>query len=180
MKTKEDFDNFVKELIYHHRGPGVKEHGTRSPVFVVHRTERIYGFECTDNSGYLSNGDYVFYASLQECIDSRDDSEIPDLIKNFNNENNSNISTVEEWIHLDKDEDVSDAIQTVFDCELTYYKDQDLIVNEHLTLSAAEDYVRRNKYNYSDLRISVESFNDRKMMEEFVDLIMDGKIVFKE
>lgn len=180
MKTKAEFDEFVKELIFYHRGEGVREYGTRCPAFVVHRTERVYGFDFNDNPGYLSNGDYIFYESLKDCLDGYRESEIPELINQFNNVESTDIKTVEEWLQLEKDTDISEGIQKVFDCELTYYNDQDLVVGEHLTMSAAEDFVQRNKYNYGNLRISVESFSDHKGMEWFLNLIMDGKIIFQE
>lgn len=148
--TKELFDDFVGRLVYHNKGEGVEYHYTSHPIFLVHKRDRIYGFD----SEYSSN--YVWFRTDGDCgydeADERTTKRLDALYEDGRD--------IKNW-------------------ERIYYIDRWEYVNAHFTKEGALDFIKRKQHDYDELRVYVDSQYLCHEFNSIISALIEGKLIFK-
>lgn len=151
--TKENFDDFIARLKYHHRGEGVNEHCTRDPIFIVQKRVRISGMDgsCVDECVWVNYDRGIDEADERTAgrLDALDDDDY------FNARN------LRGW-------------------EKVYYVDRWEYVSAHVTRESAEAFIARKGHDYEQLRIYVDSQIYCHELNAIINGLLYGEIVLRE
>jgi hypothetical protein len=169
--TKKAFDEFINRLKFHNIGKGVKDHGTRSPLFLVQQLVREYGIgkEYCEKWAIVDGHFEAEFDSVEDLFDCIDEDEIKAIIGNH---------TIEDFLGLSSDCQL--AALEANEYSKHYYIEKWKYVNCHLTKEAAEFFIEEHKWSYKELRISVDSLCRSPEFEMIINGLISGKIGFIE
>ena len=172
---KTEFEEFKKRLYFHNRDrEGVDRHITANPIFNVQTKERIYHIEFSEAEGIIyvdSDEPEYSYDSIEELYDSlsENDSETYHKLKKYCDDEDIDFD------ELYTDEQI-DIVENELNIHRCGYIEQWRYVNSHLTREGAEEFIKRKKHDYGEMRIWVGSQNLCWEFNDIIKGILDGEI----
>jgi len=168
MFDKKEFEDFIERLKYHHKGEGVREHGTAAPLFLVQEEKVIYGMD----RDYTD--DYVWVCSEdRECSYETDDGLLEAI-----EEDSRETGVVYDDFDLSVDDEITYNGDVVY--EKIWLRKQWETVNCHFTKEAAEAFINRKGHDHEKLRIYVATQYWCKEWCNVVHALLSGQITYNE
>lgn len=168
MFGKKQFEDFVKRLKYHHKGEGVREHGTADPLFLVQEEKVIYGMD----KNYTD--DYIWVCSNDSEYSYKTDEGLLEAMEKDSRET----GVVYDDFDLSVDDEITCDGDVVY--EKIWLKKQWITVNCHFTKEAAEAFINRKGHDYEKLRIYVDSQYWCKEWCDVVEGLITGQLTFDD
>lgn len=168
MFDKKEFEDFIERLKYHHKGEGVREHGTADPVFLVQEKELIYGLE----DGYADY--YVWFYTSDDGDVFETDEELEERI----NKDFEEVGLRYDEYFLAHDHEITIDGHIAF--KKIGVKEIWSTVNCHFTREAAEAFIKRKGHDYKNLRIYVDSQYWCEEWCNVVEGLITGQLTFNE
>lgn len=172
--TQKTFDDFLTRLRYDHVGDGVDNHFTANPNFIVQVHTRTYGLTGESSDKKMIYRDDESWEIIEEflCDLDEDEKEVIDQISlKMYGERFSKLDEDEKWRLL---EDYHD------DFNVTRYSEEWVYVNSHMTMAAAEAFIKRRQHVYDELRIYVDSQYWCWEYTTIIEGLLSGKIKYVE
>ncbi len=162
--TQEAFDDFIARLRHHNRGPGVDDHCTANPLFIVQKLRRITGIDTDYDPQFFwtDQGGEVEYDTPEEFAQA---------LAEFVAEGGEH-----DDFDPDHDDEVKSGDVTLFQ-KIGY---QEIWEYEcaHFTKEAAKAFIKRKKHDHRKLRIYVESQYWCWEFNMIVQALLDGRLTF--
>lgn len=155
--NKSEYKEFLDRLKFHHSGQD--SHCTTNPIFKVQYLECAYGFKEEYAEGYhWFDPDMDHPCDEQEVIDYCAENSIE----------------FDQWT----DEVVDDENCIVFIKH--FYNERVVDINCHFTREDAENFIKRKKHDYGEMRVYVDSQYLAREWNDVVKAMINGDLVWMD
>jgi len=168
------FDDFVTRLRHHCRGQGVSNHCTADAIFLVERSELIYGLDTDFTDNRVVTCDDSEWFSPSEYWEDCDKDQRAELNRKSQEHCSKQFMKAREWDQWEILSELDDHNVYGWDQRWTF-------VNMHFTQEAAEAFIKRKKHDYpKGLRVYVDAQSYCWEFNAIKEALMGGRLVLSE
>lgn len=172
--TQEMFEDFKQRLHDLRRGNLVDKHCTSFAIVQVRQDERVYGFDPDygDNKVIICpEDDHAVYNTPLEWFESLDEDakqEVNEALAEDEFESFTELTESQQW----------DFVSDFDGLDITCWKYETKVINTHLTMESAKEFIENQRHNYPNAYTYVDSQWRVPEYNVIIDAILDGKIGF--